>query len=506
MSNIERSRWARGKREIRRRLDQPVDGERPMFKASNIHYEFAERTRGVACGGIGAVQLLARKVGLVDAIDRRLHLFKLHLPYHESDHVLNIAFNLLCGGTCLQDIERRRNDAVFLDALDAERIPDPTTAGDFCRRFAASDVLELQEAIDEARLKVWAKQPAEFFREAVIDMDGSLVETSGECKAGMDIAYDGTWGYHPLLVSLANTSELLCVINRSGNRPSHEGAAEAASDAMKLCFRGGFQRVLLRGDTDFTQTKHLDGWTDDPRVRFIFGIDAMPNLKELAENIEEEQWRRLVRPSRRRPAAARRRRPKNAKEKVVREREFENIVLESEQVAELDYRPTACQKTYRLVVVRKNLSIERGEKRLFDEVRYFFYLTNDRERSADTIVFEANGRCHQENLIEQLKNGVRSLQAPVDNLVSNWAYMVMASLAWDLKAWFALLLPEEGRWAEQHRDEKQTVLAMEFKKFVSYFMAMPCQIVRTSRRLLYRFLSWNPWQAVFLRLLTGLRC
>ena len=200
MSNIERSRWARGKREIRKRLDQPVDGANPVFKASNIHYEFAGRTRGVACGGIGAVQLLARKVGLVDAIDRRLHVLKLHLPYHESDHVLNIAYNVLCGGTCLEDIERRRNDAVFLDALDAERIPDPTTAGDFCRRFAATDVLELQEAIDEARLKVWAKQPAMFFREAVIDMDGSLVETSGECKAGMDIAYDGTWGYHPLLV------------------------------------------------------------------------------------------------------------------------------------------------------------------------------------------------------------------------------------------------------------------------------------------------------------------
>ena len=506
MSNIERSRWARGKREIRKRLDQPVDGASPVFQASNIHYEFAERTRGVACGGIGAVQLLARKVGLADAIDGRVHLLKIHLPYHESDHVLNIAYNLLCGGTCLEDIERRRNDAVFLDAVDAARIPDPTTAGDFCRRFAATDVLELQEAIDEARLKVWAEQPAEFFREAVIDMDGTLIETTGKCKAGMDIAYDGTWGYHPLVVSLANTSEVLCVINRSGSRPSHEGAAEAASDAMRLCFRGGFKSVLLRGDTDFTQTKHLDGWSDDPRVRFIFGIDAMPKLKELAENIEKSRWRKLVRPTRRSRSGPRRQRPKNVKERIVREREFENIRLESEEIAELDYRPTACKKTYRLVVVKKNLSIERGEKRLFDDVRYFFYLTNDREHSADTIVFEANGRCNQENLIEQLKNGVRSLEAPVDNLVSNWAYMVMASLAWDLKAWFALLLPEGGRWGERHRAEKQTVLGMEFKKFLSYFIQMPCQIVRTGRRLVYRLLSWNPWQAVFLRVLPVLRC
>ncbi len=506
MSNIGLSRWQRGKREILRRLEEAGGGAagRPVFKGSNIDYEWAERTRGIGWGGIGAMQLLARKVGLADAIDRGVHLLKMHLPYHESDHVLNIAFNVLCGGTCLEDIERRRNDVVFLDALDAERIPDPTTAGDFCRRFSATDVLELGEAIDEARLRVWAEQPPEFFREAIIDMDGTLIDTTGECKEGMDIAYDGTWGYHPLVVSLANTREVLCVLNRSGNRPSHEGAAEAASDAMRLCFRGGFRRVLLRGDTDFTQTKQLDAWTDDPRVRFIFGIDAMPNLLEMAEKIEENRWRRLVRATRPR-ASEPRRRPKNVKDRIVREREFENIRLVSEAIAELDYRPAACRKTYRLVVVKKNLSVERGEKRLFDDVRYFFYLTNDREHSAEAIVFSANDRCDQENLIDQLKNGVRSLQAPVDNLVSNWAYMVMASLAWDLKAWFALLLPERGRWAERHRAEKTTVLKMEFKKFLSYFMALPCQIVRTGRRIVYRLLSWNPWQSVFLRVLAVLR-
>src|SRR5206468_1781346 len=159
--------------------------------------------------------------------------------------------NVLCGGSCLEDIERRRNDEVFLDALDAPRIPDPTTAGDFCRRFSATDVLELQEAIDEARLRVWAEQPAAFFREAVLDMDGTLVETSGQCKQGMDIAYDGTWGYHPLVLTLANTGEVLRLVNRPGNRPSHEGAAAQVDRALAVCFRGGFRRVLLRGDTDF---------------------------------------------------------------------------------------------------------------------------------------------------------------------------------------------------------------------------------------------------------------
>jgi hypothetical protein len=158
-----------------------------------------------------------------------------------------------------------------------------------------------------------------------------------------------------------------------------------------------------------------------------------------------------------------------------------------------------------MVVVRKNLSVERGEWVLFDNVRYFFYLTNDRETPADELVLLANDRCNQENLIEQLKNGVHALRMPVGTLVSNGAYMVMASLAWTLKAWFALVLPEEGRWGEQYAAEKRTVLKMEFRTFQQAFIAMPCLIVRAGRKIVYRLLAWNPWQRVFLRGVEALR-
>jgi hypothetical protein len=194
-----------------------------MFTARNIQYEIGERGRGIGYGGIGAMHLLVRKLGLAEAIDDRLHLLKVHRPYHESDHVLNFAYNARCDGTCIQDIELRRNDEVFLDALGARRIPDPTTAGDFCRRFQPEDVHTLLDVCNDIGIKVWAGQPAAFFDQARIDADGTLVDTTGECKQGMDIAYNGTWGYHPLLVSLANTGEVLSVVHRSGNRPSHEG-------------------------------------------------------------------------------------------------------------------------------------------------------------------------------------------------------------------------------------------------------------------------------------------
>ena len=494
------------KRRIQYRLRDRAwtDQPEPMFTAANIHYELAERTRGLGPGGIGAMHLLARRTGLIDAIDRRLHLLKVHLPYHESDHVLNIAYNILAGGTCLEDIELWRNDEVYLDALGAQRIPDPTTAGDFCRRFDESGVDTLTNVINDVRVNVWQQQPAEFFEEAIIEADGAMAETSGECKQGMDINYKGQWGYHPLLVSLANTAEPLYLVNRRGSRPSHEGAAVRFDQAIALCKRAGFKKVLLRGDTDFTQTAELDRW-DAESVRFIFGLDAMANLIKKAENLPKTAWKPLKRAARHAVKTQPRARPSNVKEQIVRAREFKNIRLVSEQVAEFDYSPTLCEQDHRVVVVRKNLSVERGEQVLFDDVRYFFYITNDHQTPASEIVFLANERCDQENLIEQLKNGVRALQMPVDNLVSNWAYMVMASLAWSLKAWFALLLPERGRWKQRYRQDKQAVLKMQFKRFVHAFVRTPCQVLRSGRRLVYRLLAWNPWQAVFLRGVAGLR-
>jgi len=175
-------------------------------------------------------------------------------------------------------------------------------------------------------------------------------------------------------------------------------------------------------------------------------------------------------------------------------------------VAEFPYRPGHCQRDYRLVALRKLISVEKGQQQLFQEYRYFFYITNERDLPVEQVVFTANDRCDQENLIEQMKNGVHALRNPLDNLHSNWAYMVMASLAWTLKAWCGLLIPTPaGPWQQRYKTQRQAVLKMEFKRFANSLIQLPCQIIKTGRKIIYRLLSWNPWVDVLLRLSEAMR-
>jgi hypothetical protein len=499
-----RQQLRRRKRQILKRLDKTRGQQAALLGSANVAYEVADRTQAISAGGLGAVDLMVKRLGLPALINQRVPLFKLYAPYSESDHVLNIAYNLLAGGDCLEHLELLRNNEAYLNALGVRRIPDPTTAGDFCRRFSRTSILALMESFNEARLKVWKQQPPEFFEEAIIEADGTMVETSGECKWGMDINYKGEWGYHPLIVSLANTAEPLYVVNRSGNRPSHEQAPEFFDRAVALCRRAGFKRITLRGDTDFALTEHFDRWNDEG-VRFLFGIDAMPILYELAENLPKTSWRRLVRPVRYRVQTKPRGRKQRVKEHIVRERQFENIRLCGEHVAELNYRPGKCGRDYRVVVLWKDLEVRQGQAKLFDDTKCFFYITNDRESSAAEIVYAANDRCNQEKLIEQLKNGVKAASAPLDNILSNWAYMAIGSLAWSLKAWAALLLPTKGREKEKQVREKQALLRMEFATFRAAWINVPAQVIRGARRIIYRFLSWNPWQEAFFHLIDRLQ-
>lgn len=483
------------KRQVQRRVDKKNwSGRSPMIKTPAIKYELAEKQQAIAAGGIGVIMQLIQKLQLRSEINRAIPLLKLHLPYDEADHVLNIALNLLAGGTCLDHLELRRTEEAFLEAVGADRIPDPTTAGDFCRRFNDLSVLMLLSAFNRVRQRVWQQQNDAFFDVATIEADGTMVETCGEHKQGIGMNYKRQWGYHPLLVTLANTGEPLYVANRSGSRPSHEDAPFYFDLAIAQCRGAGFRKIVLRGDTDFALTENFDRW-DDEGVEFVFGIDAMPKLVGLAETLEKTAWRPLRRRHKEPKTTARRSRRPNYKSQVVVEKGYRNKRLQGEQIAEFDYQPGKCSRSYRVVAVRKTVEVTEGQQKLFDDTPYFFYITNASQASKSDrqVVFAANDRCDQENTISQMK-ACGALAAPLDNLTSNWAYMAIASLAWSLKIWSGLMIQPSGSSKQKKTlaDTRRRVIRMEFATFRQTLMEIPAQIIRRSRQLIYRLLSYRP--------------
>ena len=455
----------------------------PVFGAGKVHYEIGARINAMSYGGIGVMRRLASKPGLVREIDARLKVLKRHLPYFESDHVLNMAFNVLCGGTRLQDLGSLRNNAAYMDALGAETIPSPTAAGDFTRRYDEADVIGLMESINAVRPQLWTGRARDLLAPvAYVDVDGTLAPTLGEKKEGMDMSYKGVWGYHPLIVSLANTGEVLYLVNRPGNAVSHQGAAEWIDRAVGLV-APHVERVCVRGDTDFSLTAHFDRWSEE--ADFIFGYDAQPGMVKRAEALEEGDWKPLERKPRYTSRTGRTRSKRaDVKGRIVRERGYVNKRLNFEHVAEYDYRPGKCRKTYRMVVVRKNICKMRGELSLLDEILYFFYITTRRDLSAAEVVRLANARCDQENVVAQLKGGVGAMRVPVYDLVSNWAYMVMAALAWNLKSGFAMMMHLKA--------DRRKYIAMEFRTFIREIILVPCQVIRRARRTTLRIIGWQP--------------
>lgn len=488
-----RHRLQQRKRRLFKRIDKRSLPTTPAMETPSLELQLADRSQAISAGGLCPIIQMIKTLGLRKLVNDAIPIFKLYAPYDEADHVFNIALNLLAGGTCLDHLEIRRTDEAYLNALGAQRIPDPTTAGDFCRRFDELRVLMLLQAFNKARLHVWKQQPDEFFERAIIEADGTMVETSGQRKEGIGMNYKKQWGYHPLVVTLANTQEVLYIHNRSGNRPSHENSGFYFDRSIELCRAAGFKEVLLRGDTDFALTVNFDRWDED-LVKFVFGYDAKPNLVDIAESLENDAWKPLRRRHSEEPQTARRAKRPNYKQGVIEDNEYLDKRLIGEWIAEFEYQPGNCNRSYRMVAVRKLIETSRAGERLFEEYAYFFYITNESKArcSSRQVVFHANDRCDQENTISQLHES-GALSAPLDNLVSNGAYMAIASLAWSLKCWSGLIIRPEGtpKQKEQQRETKTRLIRMEFRTFLQTIIQIPAQIIRTSRRLIYRLLTFR---------------
>jgi len=440
---------------------------RREFRHPKLRAEM-ESTDSTAYGGLALAARLAARLRVPQAIDARLSLLRSHRPFHESDHVLTHVYNLFVGGTAIEDIADLQHSEPVRRILGASRIPDPSTAGDFLRRFNETAVKELDCAIDEIHGRAWRSfYGAKKAKRGVVDLDSHVRHVYGNQKEGADFTYKGGFGYHPLVISLAGTQECLRLVNRPGNVSSAEGAAAHLKELVPM-LTSRFQKVLVRGDSAFARQEIFEV-CDEHGLSFAMVSPAHRNFEEIAESLPNCSWQPFL-PHEVRPARGSRRRKRgvNRRRRCARRRGKRDLKLEKQWIAEIDYRPARSERTYRLIVRRQRIE-ESNQGELFEMWRYRYVISNlPKSVPTDQVVRETYRRCDQENVIEQLQGGIAAMRMPTGGFLANHAFLVCARLAHNLKAWLAMLaLPVETmRW--------------EWKRFRKAFVYIAARVVLTA--------------------------
>jgi hypothetical protein len=445
-----------------------------------LHLEADARGETTHYGGLVLAQQLVRRLGIAQRLDQGLRLFKRHAPYYESDHVLALTYTLYVDGTCLEDQGALQGSEAVRRMVGACRIPDPTTAGDFLRRFkTAAEVEQLSAVIDEVQQEAWSQLPRRVRRQrlrhelALVDLDGHIKPLYGEHKEGADFSYDGRWSYQPLVVSLGGSGECLRVVNQPGNARSSQAAAGALRQVLPWVKRH-FRNALVRGDTDFDRADVLQA-AIDAGAYFAIGGRVYANRAALAAALPESAWQPFIPRVQRGPCSAptRQGRSPNWRQHKVAQRGFRNLRTSGQWLTELSYQPTGLERPCRMIVRRIRIEEQNGQGALFESFRYRLILSNlPRSYTPRQIIDLAYQRCDQENVIEQFGAGIAGWRMPVAEFMGNWAWLQIARLAWNLGKWIAqLALPAE-------------VVRWEWKRFRRHFVYIAARVLKKGRRLI----------------------
>jgi hypothetical protein len=447
-----------------------------------LHLESDPRGEITHYGGLVLAQQFVRRFRVAQRVDESLVLFKRHAPYHESDHVLALAYTLYADGTCLEDQAALQGSEAVRRLVGACRIPDPTTAGDFLRRFrTAQDVEGLAGVTDEIQEAVWEKLPRSVRRRrkkhdlALVDLDGHIKPLYGVQKEGADFSYDGRWSYQPLVVSLAGSGECLRVVNQPGSARPSDAAARALEEVLPLVKRH-FKNAIVRGDTDFDRSDVFNA-AIGAKAYFAIGGRVHPNRAALVESIAEKNWEPFVPRAERkqRSGSSRHGHTANYRRQKAAERRFRTLRTVAQWVSEIEYQPQGLARACRMIVRRVLIEETDGQGALFEHFRYRLVLTNlPRSYTTRQIIDLGYQRCDQENVIEQFGHGIAGWRMPVAEFLGNSAWLEIARLAWNLGKWIAqLALPSE-------------VVRWEWKRFRRHFVYVAAKVVKLGRSWVVR--------------------
>lgn len=458
-----------------------------VLSLRKLHLEQDTRPDVTVAGGLVLPLALLRRFEVPQLLDERVQVLKLHLPYHESDHILAQALMLYAGGTCLEDMTLLQQDPALLKMLGAVRTPDPTTSGDFLRRLGAEGKLEdLRGAVDEVQDRVWAspkrwrwsrrgkkKRPL-----AVLHLDGHLKKLSGVTREGADFSYKGEWSFNILLATL-DDGECVGIRLRPGSVRSSTGAAELLDEILPRLLKW-HETVLVLADSDYDRAD-LRSACERHDCYFAFVGREHSNRPKLAAKCRD--WRpfrtrasREAKAKRAKKGHKRRRKKSNRRKKKARERGYTQLDLVKQEVAE-----TEGPGGTRLIVRRQSLDIEKGkygQRELWHRYRFRYVVTNlPAHWSPEDIIDETYKRCDQENIIAGLGSGIAAWRMPVAQKRGNEAWLEIARLAWNLGKWVAQMAlgKEVPRW--------------EWKRFRRAFVDIPVQVVHAARQLRVRILG-----------------
>jgi hypothetical protein len=447
-----------------------------------LHLESDTRGETTHYGGLVLAQQLVRRFRVAQRLDDTLVLFKRHAPYHESDHVLALAYTLYADGRCLEDQSALQGSEAVRRLVGACRIPDPTTAGDFLRRFrTAQDVEQLSGVIDEVEEAVWSKLARKVRRRrkkhelALVDLDGHIKPLYGVQKEGADFSYNGRWSYQPLVVSLGGSGECLKVVNQPGSARSSDAAAKALEGVLPLV-RRHFVNAIVRGDTDFDRSDVFNA-AIGAGAYFAIGGRLHQNRAALVGAIAEESWKPFVPRADRegRSGPSRHVRTANCRQQKAAARGYRTLRTVKQWVSEIAYQPAGLGSACRMIVRRILIEESDGQGALFEHFRYRLVLTNlPRSYTAGQVIDITYQRCDQENVIEQFGQGIAGWRMPVAEFMGNSAWLQIARLAWNLGKWIAqIALPSE-------------VVRWEWKRFRRHFVYIAAKVLKTGRRLVVR--------------------
>ncbi len=464
-----------------------------VMRMPKLHVETEERAMVTRFGGLALAEQFCRRFGVAGLIDDNVEVLKLHLPYHESDHVLAQAMNLYVGGSCIEDMSLLQHDDAVLRMLGACRLPDPTTAGDFLRRFDRrtnpEGLMGLRTANDKIQERVWKRLTRRKRRRrkhsmVVIDVDSKIKPLSGEQKQGADFGYTGKWSYHPFMISMAETGECLAVRNRPGSATSAKGVEDVLDELLPR-LKKHYGTVLLRGDSAFDRAP-MRRVCQQHGVYFAFVSPSFDNRENVAEGLEFRPFRtREARTHEARRAHSGyqpRRKSSSHRKQRARERGYEDKQLKRQWLAETPYRYSRRhgpdRPTYRLVIRRQLIERHNKQQEIFDEYRYRYVLTNLPDSfTTEAIIDETYLRCDQENLIQQMGSGLAAWRMPVAEFDGNEAWLEIARLAWNMAKWIAqLALPDE-------------VIRWKWKRFRLHYVFVPAQLIKRARQTWVRLMG-----------------